>query len=146
MRDEVFHETHDVVLDESDRNLRGRQAARLSQAIQAQKARAKAEEEAWKARKKALEAEEEKLVASLYEVGRAAETGVEPRPVPCKDELIGVMVCTIRQDTHETVGTRAASPVELREHHVVLVPGGGATGPRLVAPIGEHLKPPSAKH
>ncbi len=145
MRDEPFHEVLDVELGKDERDMRGRQAARQALAIKVQKKKAEDEAEAWKARKKALELEEEKLVGALYDVSKAVETGFEPRSVQCVEELIGVMVCTIRQDTKETVSSRAASPVELREHHVVLVPGGGATGPRLVAPISEHVKP-SAKH
>ncbi len=125
MRTDPFHEEHDVELSERDRDLRGRQAARLALAIEAQKARAETETETWKERKAKLKSEEEELVKALYAVGRAVETGVEPRQVQCIEELRGVMVETIRQDTGETVSTRAATKAELGEHQP-LIPGGGA--------------------
>lgn len=129
MRTETFYEDHEVNLSEEERNLRGRQAARLSLSIKAHKARAEEEEEAWKLRKKQLKTDEEKLVETLYQVGKAAETGKETRPVACKEVLRGVMVETIREDTGETVGARSATKDELREHEPPpMVPGGGAKG------------------
>ncbi len=126
MRTEVFHEELDVELSESERDLRGRQAARLALAIKTHKAKAEEEDKAWKERKAELKSGEEKLVEALYTVGKAVEAGVEPRQVACVEVLRGVMVETIRQDTGETVDSRAASKAELGEHQKTVVPGGGA--------------------
>jgi hypothetical protein len=114
MRTEAFHEEHDVELSEDERALRGRQAARQAVAIRAHKQKAEDETEAWAARKKALKADEEMMVAALYKTSDAAEKGREPRQVECREELVGAMVITIRCDTDETVSSRPATEDELR--------------------------------
>ncbi len=153
MRTEVFHEEHDVVLSEDERNLRGRQAARQAQAIKNAKALIETETEAWKERKKSLETREKELTQALYDVSRAAETGVEPRQVPCLEVLRGVMIETVRQDTGESVSTRSATKDELRTHEgPVVVPGGGATrakpkpkstGPADTGIVDDDYQPPT---
>ncbi len=122
MRDQSFHEELTVELTEDERNLRGRQAARTTIALEAHQARAK---EA----KKKLADEEKKLEEGLLEASRAAELGEEKRQVECVEKIDGVMVVTVRTDTQEVLGSRAATKQELAEHdeeHPPMVPGGGA--------------------
>jgi len=125
MRTEVFREEHDVELTEDERQLRGRQAARLAVAIRAQKRRAEEEADAWKERKAKLKSDEEDLVKTLYSTSDAAETGREKRQVECREELVGAMVVTVRCDTDETVSTRPATKEELKSAPDPIVPGGG---------------------
>lgn len=128
MRTGRFTEKHPVDLTEEERNLRGRQAARLSVAVRAQKERAKET-------KKKLHEEEIQITESLHSSADAAETGVEEREIECMEVLRGTMVETVRLDTHESVGARPATKEELREHEApVRVPGGGAK--RTTAPTG----------
>jgi hypothetical protein len=126
MRSNTFHEEHPVTLTEEERNLRGRQAARLEVAAQAQKERAK---EA----KKKLREEEEELTEAMHKAALAAESGEEKRQVECREILRGVVVETIRIDTMATMASRPATKEELGAAPV-LVPGGGAKrGPRGIA-------------
>lgn len=118
MRSNTFHEELPVKLNEDERNLRGRQAARLSVALRAHQDRAK---EA----KKKLADEEKRLTEALHKASDAAENGEEKRQVECTEVLRGVMVEVIRLDTHETVSSRPAEKAELAGAPV-LVPGGGS--------------------
>ena len=81
MRAERFTEEHDVELTKDERDLRGRQAARIATAIKAHKLKTDQETEAWKERKNKLKSDEETMTSSLYTVSRAADSGVEPRQV-----------------------------------------------------------------
>ena len=113
MRVERFHEEHDVELTPDEQNVRGRQAARLALAHANHERTAEAEADAWKERKKVLVTTGDLIVANMRAASRAAETGIEPRQVECREELRGVMVLVIRCDTEETVSTRAATKAEL---------------------------------
>ena len=110
---ESYTEKLDVELTKDERDLRGRQAARIATAIKAHKAKTEEEEKTWKERKAKLKSDEETMTSTLYEVSRAAETGKEPREVECREELVGGMVIQVRVDTSETVGSRAATKQEM---------------------------------
>ena len=113
MRVETFHEEHDTPLTEEERNIRGRQAARQSIALTKHDELFETLAEDWRTRKKQLAGDRELMVDSIRKVATAAETGKEPRLVECREELVGVMVITIRCDTGETVGSRAATRQEM---------------------------------
>lgn len=114
MRTEPFHEELEVDLAEDERNLRGRQAARLVVALEKHETKVKDEEKAWKDRKVELKDEGEKILAAQRAASAAAESGREKRQVACEEQLVGVMVVMVRKDTGETIDSRPASKDELR--------------------------------
>jgi len=145
MRTEPFHEELEVELSEDERNLRGRQASRLSVAVRAQKERAKKV-------KKDLHDEEVKLTEALHGAADAAETGREKRQVPCVDVLRGWVVETIRQDTGARVGSRPATKAEMDaedEPDEPPAPAKGYTPEQLTSKISrlilEHCAKPRAE-
>lgn len=97
-----------VQLTEAERNVRGRQAARLLRQYSA------------------LEEEKKRIVKELgdklKEVRRnadiaaaAAETGTEERMVECRVEIRGAQKDVIRTDTHEVIESRILSDEELED-------------------------------
>jgi hypothetical protein len=113
-----FTEELDVELTKEEQDIRGRQSARLALALTKHDEKVEQEAEEWRTRKKTHAGEREIMVGTLHRTATAAETGVERREVPCKDELVGVMVVTTRLDCDppETVSTRPATKQELGEH------------------------------
>jgi hypothetical protein len=114
-----FKEELDVELTDEERNIRGRQTARLEVALQTHRERTK---ELQKERRDG----EKELEEALTKAAKAAETGQEKRFVECHDELRGSVVTTKRNDTGEVIGTRGATREELGEHEKPPMHGGGA--------------------
>lgn len=106
MRTDTFLEEHPVSLSEEERNVRGRQAARLTVALEHHRERAKEV-------KKKLRDEETEIEEQLCKAAAAAEHGEEQRQVECREVLRGAMVETLRTDTGETVASRPATREEM---------------------------------
>lgn len=108
-----FTEELDVELTKEERDIRGRQSARLALALTKHDELVEQLAEEWRTRKKTMAGERELKVETLHATATAAETGVERRQVECRDALVGAMVITTRTDTGETVGSRPAQKSEL---------------------------------
>lgn len=106
MRTDPFYQELPVQLTEDERNVRGRQAARLEVALQKHLVDAK------EAKKKLADREKE-LEEGILKAARAADSGEEPRQVECREVLRGVVVEVIRCDTNETIDSRPATGEEL---------------------------------